>query len=435
MSLLLTLGLGGSATPPTPPTGGDTPYMNLLLPTVSVTLGPLYATEVNNAFLRVDAHDHSDGFGHRVGTNGLNINADLTFHGFNANNLLSAGFNIQSPTAGLLGSIYFQGQDLWVADGAGNNFAITAAGAVNITGIGGWSGLSAPAAAEYDSVTKKFSLKTNTVGPVYGLLAVGDILLYPGDPNLGTLPFIRLATPNTGVSTYTLQLPPAVPPGVGKQQMLSLKHDGTMVIGPTPPSVTSFMRMDSNGVPAADVTPDNSTIGLVGAGPYNLQVKAQGITTVQIAPGAVTQAQQGSVAMTTSTPTTGSALGAGPTTINDCTFTALGTGSGRPVVLSVNAYTGTTSGTVEISTSGAGGPTDSCTFEIVNQGNSAVVFTWDVGFDGTVTANTFVVIPAHFIPVVAGLFIGSNTFRLRVKNISAGAGVSWSHVAMTAVQL
>src|SRR5215468_6603776 len=139
MSLLLTLGLGSSGAAPTPPTGGDTPYMNLLLPTVSVTLGPLYATEVNAAFLRVDSHDHSDGYGKLVGTNGLNINADLSFHGNKAVNLDAAGFNIQSPTAGLVGQVYMSGQDLYCVDGAGNVIQITAAGAVNVSGLGSWT--------------------------------------------------------------------------------------------------------------------------------------------------------------------------------------------------------------------------------------------------------------------------------------------------------
>ena len=188
MSLLLTLGLGGTGTPPTPPSGGDTPYMNLLLPTVSVTLGPLYATEVNGAFLRVDAHDHTSGYGKPVPTGGLNINADLPFNDFSAVNMKSAGFAIQSPTVGPVGSVYFSGQDFYVLDGTGTPIQITAAGAVNVTGLGSWTGLTSPAQAGYSSVSKKFSLLSNTSGPKYGLLAAGDLLLYPAGPvDLGHL--------------------------------------------------------------------------------------------------------------------------------------------------------------------------------------------------------------------------------------------------------
>jgi hypothetical protein len=285
MSLLLTLGLGGTSTP-SPSTGGDTPYMNLLLPTVSVTLGPLYASEVNAAFLRVDGHDHSSGYGKPVNTNGLNINADLSFHGNKAVNLDDVGFNVRTPTAGLTGAVYMSGQDLYCQDGAGNIIQITAAGAVNVGGLGSWTGLSAPAQASYNSVTKKFALQSNTTGPKYGFLAVGDILLYPADPSTSGI-YTQLEA--AGVTTYTFVFPQAVPPGgSAKQQLISLKGDGTTVIGPTPPTATSFLRMDANGVPYADTVLDGSTLQLLGSGPYTLRVTPSGITNAQIAQNTVT---------------------------------------------------------------------------------------------------------------------------------------------------
>jgi len=289
MSLLLTLGLGGTATP-TPSTGGNTPYMNLLLPTVSVTLGPLYATEVNQAFLRVDQHDHSDGFGHRVGTNGLNINAPLTFNGNGATNVDSVGFNIRTPAHGLTGMIYMSGDDLFVVDGTGAVIQLTAAHNVNIGALtGNWVGLSAPAQASYNGVTTTFALQSNTVGPKYGLLATGDIQLYPKDPSTSGI-YTQLAA--GGSTTYTFVFPPAVPAGGGtKQQLISLKGDGTTTLGPTlPASGICFMRMDSNGVPYADVIPDNSgspTLQLVAGSPNVLRVTPGGITNTQIANGTV----------------------------------------------------------------------------------------------------------------------------------------------------
>lgn len=290
MSLLLTLGLGATGAAPTPPTGGNTPYMSLLLPTVSVTLGPLYATEVNQAFLRVDQHDHSSGFGRQVGSNGLNINADLSFHGFNLLNLNSAQFNVQSPTSGLTGQIYMSGQDLYCKDGAGNIIQITAAGAVNIVGlVGGWTGLSAPAQASYNNVTKKFALQSNTTGPVYGHLAVGDILLYPGDPNLGTLPYIQLSTPAAGVSTYTFSFPKAAPAPT-TQKLIALDSTGQCQLVPAtlPGSGLQFMRMDNLGNVVAD-TVFNPSFTLT---------TASGLTTVSLTAGAITSAQLGSQSVT-----------------------------------------------------------------------------------------------------------------------------------------
>lgn len=60
-----------------------TPNMNLELPVVSVTAGPLYATENNEAFEAIDEHDHTSGKGVPVPVSGLNINADLSLEGYN----------------------------------------------------------------------------------------------------------------------------------------------------------------------------------------------------------------------------------------------------------------------------------------------------------------------------------------------------------------
>ena len=57
-----------------------TTFLNLELPTVTVTLGPTWATQVNAAFEVIDSHDHSSGKGVKVPTAGLNINADLDFN-------------------------------------------------------------------------------------------------------------------------------------------------------------------------------------------------------------------------------------------------------------------------------------------------------------------------------------------------------------------
>lgn len=290
MSLLLTLGLGSSGAAPTPSTGGDTPYMNMLLPTVSVTLGPLYATEVNAAFFRVDGHDHSPGFGKLINTAGLQLDADLSFHGFSAKNLDSSQYNVRSPSAGLVGQVYFSGKDLYCVDGAGTVIQITAAGAVNAGTTGNWAGLTPPAEAGYNSVTKTFSLKTNTTGPKYGFLAVGDILLQPADPSTSGI-FTQLRA--AGVASYTFVFPQNVSAGAGTQRLISLKNDGTTVLGPAAlPGSTLLMRMDSNGVPYADVDVDGSTIVLNAGSPNKLGVKAQGITGAQIANGTVTSLQR-----------------------------------------------------------------------------------------------------------------------------------------------
>ena len=108
-------------------------YMGLTLPTTSVTLGPLWASEIVAAFNEVDAHDHTSNKGKQVPTSGLNINADLDFHYLSPINLLSAKF--QSQPAALSGSSYVSSLsvvngNLYFTNGAGTPVQVTSGGTV-----------------------------------------------------------------------------------------------------------------------------------------------------------------------------------------------------------------------------------------------------------------------------------------------------------------
>ena len=70
----------------------STTFMNLSLPTVSVTLGPTWATQVNTAFETIDSHDHSSGKGTKVPSAGLNINANVDFNENAIQNLQFASY-------------------------------------------------------------------------------------------------------------------------------------------------------------------------------------------------------------------------------------------------------------------------------------------------------------------------------------------------------
>lgn len=67
----------------------STPNMLLELPTVTVTVGPDWANELNAALEVVDAHDHTSGKGARITPAALEINTDLDI----ANNIF---FNFQA---------------------------------------------------------------------------------------------------------------------------------------------------------------------------------------------------------------------------------------------------------------------------------------------------------------------------------------------------
>jgi len=55
----------------------NTPNMNLTIPTVGVTTGPTYATDINNALTTIDSHDHSPGNGVAISNAGISTTAAI----------------------------------------------------------------------------------------------------------------------------------------------------------------------------------------------------------------------------------------------------------------------------------------------------------------------------------------------------------------------
>jgi hypothetical protein len=105
--------------------------MGLVLPTVSVTPGPEYATENNTAFTTVDSHDHTTGKGVPITPSAININADLEFNSNDATELRSTRFDSQSAalaTGSDIGCFYnLSGNPTW------NNNSGTASRIINTT--------------------------------------------------------------------------------------------------------------------------------------------------------------------------------------------------------------------------------------------------------------------------------------------------------------
>lgn len=113
-----------------------TPLMNLDLPVVSTTLGPQWANQLNAALDLVDSHDHSSGKGTTVKTAGLSINADLSFNGHRATDLMSARYASQGsvltgPTNAQ--STFSYNGDLYYVSGAGAAIQLTAGGSIIAT--------------------------------------------------------------------------------------------------------------------------------------------------------------------------------------------------------------------------------------------------------------------------------------------------------------
>jgi hypothetical protein len=113
-----------------------TNFMNLDLPTVSVTLGPEWATDVNTALTTVDSHDHTSGKGTKVPVAGLDIQADLSFNSNRASDLLSTKYTSQVSAlsgASNSNSVSVSGGDLYYTNNSGTAVQITSGGSLVAT--------------------------------------------------------------------------------------------------------------------------------------------------------------------------------------------------------------------------------------------------------------------------------------------------------------
>lgn len=217
-----------------------TPNMNLLLPVVTSTIGPLWASELNAAQFTIDSHDHTSGKGVPIPSNGIQLNADLTFNSFNATFLRSSQYTDNSSPLALPGdirAIYASGGDLYYNNGIGQQIQITAGAGLNATSIGGIGGDygTSTASVFYTSATSTFTFWQDVNTPA--LLDVGPITIRPATVS----PFgITLEAPNSLAGDYTATLPGA------------------------PPASTKILTMDNTGNIAANYDVDNVTLQVSG---------------------------------------------------------------------------------------------------------------------------------------------------------------------------
>ncbi len=179
--------------------------MGLVLPVVSETTGPEWASMLNAALDIVDSHDHSTGSGVRVGSAGLNINADLTFSDYSITDLRFLGLYNAGSNTSTSGQIFAYNGELYFKDYASNSVQITSGGTVSSAGSGNITGLDAPAAATFSSVTGTFGITKDSSKPAKN--AVADLKIYEYD-NASANP-VTLKSPASLASSYTWTLPTA----------------------------------------------------------------------------------------------------------------------------------------------------------------------------------------------------------------------------------
>lgn len=188
-----------------------TPYMSLVLPTPTVTIGPAYATQNNTAFTAIDSHNHTSGQGIAIPSAGILLNADLPFNSNNATLLRSTRFVSQGSVLSLPADItclYAVAGNLYYNNASGQQIQLTAGAALNATSIGAIGGDYATSTASefYTSASSLFTFWSAANIPAF--LDSSSITIRP---NSVSAPGVTLAAPGALSSPYTLTLPLALP--------------------------------------------------------------------------------------------------------------------------------------------------------------------------------------------------------------------------------
>ena len=207
------------------------PNMNLPIPGVGQTLGPTWATDLNNSLTLVDQHNHTAGYGVPIPPAGLNINADLTLNNNNLIAIKSLRMTPQSILAGPsdLDCLFVNGVDLYYNDGVGNHVRMTQSGGVAGT-PGSISNLTSPASAAYVAGNQTFVWQSAASTPA--------------NMDAASYIFRNLVTNSFGLTLN----PPAA---------MGADYDLTL---PSLPASQKIMTLDASGNMSAPYSVDNSTI-------------------------------------------------------------------------------------------------------------------------------------------------------------------------------
>lgn len=117
-----------------------TTFMNLDLPVVGITIGPLWANDINAALTLVDSHDHSTSNGQKVTQAGINITADFDVNAETITNIGSCKYSNLAATLASTNAIYVKDGDLYFNDSSATAIQVTASGTLNISATGGIAG-------------------------------------------------------------------------------------------------------------------------------------------------------------------------------------------------------------------------------------------------------------------------------------------------------
>lgn len=198
----------------------------------------------------------------RVTAAGIDLQGDLDFAGNSADDLASAGFRNISTNPPVRG-ISFKSNELWVTDGAGNSFALTSNGAINVSVAGSITGLAGSnGSVVYSQSNARFTFLAADDGAA---IEAGSVRLRRS----GTSTVTTLRASTSLASDYEVVYP-----------------SGTIAGG------TGLVTMDSDGQLGVSKDPSVNTITVAGSASF-----AGAISSTQIL-NAVSIALTGSMQMT-----------------------------------------------------------------------------------------------------------------------------------------
>lgn len=248
------------------------------MPTVTVTSGPEWASQLNTALETIDAHDHSSGKGTKITPSGMNISSDLEFNSNNATELRSTRFDNQGASLNGVNDIrcvYVSGNDLYYNNGSGTAVQITSGAGINAASIGGIGGdyASSSASVSYSNTSKTFTFTQSSNTSAH--IDVGNVVIRQATASANG---VTLRSPNSLSAAYNFILPTGLP-GSGTTKILSI---------------------DSSGQVGAQYDVDDSSIEVSS---NTIQIKDSGVTTAKVANGNITNEKLNADVATNLTPT------------------------------------------------------------------------------------------------------------------------------------
>jgi hypothetical protein len=309
----------------------STPYMNLNLPTPTVTLGPAWAQELNLALSAVDSHDHSPGKGKQLSPDSINVNKDFPFNNHNLALVRSTRYvsnvNTLSDPADV-NSVYVVGGDLFYNNSAGIPVQITSGTSLSAVTDGISRSL------ETKAVSSNTTILSSDTTSYFEVDASGGAVQLTLPPAAAVAPgrFYEVKDIKSIASTNNISIAPNgadTIDNLNAPYVLNINNQSTRVVSDGVSGwFTQFIAVPDDSVTTLKVRNNAIT---------NAKVADNAISTTKIQDGSVTPVK---LAAKTIASTAGGNFSTPSSSMNSITSVSITT-TGKPVVIQLQPWTPT----------------------------------------------------------------------------------------------